>query len=157
MAASRQPRDAVRVALLALDRDTAPWQVRPGLPEERADLVAEWRIVDARWIEIFAKAGLRKTFAVFMRLDAAACEVRGLDKSSSLEWRTGLPTSTFERDVQWGRQMSFDVGTRYGFDEQMQFGKVFSYRFTSSEIKRPLQRTATAMGWTWRSTSLGGF
>ena len=34
--------------------------------------MAEWRIVDAGWYEIFAKANLEKAFKVLMRLDEAA-------------------------------------------------------------------------------------
>jgi len=62
-----QPADAVRAALLAVNRPTAPFQVRQGNAGE-ADLVAEWRIVDAGWYEIFAKAQLEKAFKVLMRL-----------------------------------------------------------------------------------------
>ena len=36
----------LRTALLALNRDSAPWQIRDGAPEG-CDLVAEWKIVDA--------------------------------------------------------------------------------------------------------------
>lgn len=54
----RQPKAALREALLGLNRDSAPWQVRDGAPEG-VDLVAEWKIVDARWYEIFAKASLQ--------------------------------------------------------------------------------------------------
>ena len=38
--------DELRAALLGLNRDGAPWQVRDGA-EDGCDLVAEWRIVDA--------------------------------------------------------------------------------------------------------------
>jgi hypothetical protein len=54
--------------LLAVSRPTAPFVVRDGAPE-RVNLVAEWRIVDASWHEIFAKAGLKKVFKVLMRID----------------------------------------------------------------------------------------
>jgi hypothetical protein len=37
---------------------------------ENVDLIAEWKIVDAQWYEIFAKAGLEKVFRVFLKLDA---------------------------------------------------------------------------------------
>ncbi|MGO7216353.1 hypothetical protein ACCS75_35660, partial [Rhizobium ruizarguesonis] len=43
----------------------APFVVPDGNPEGD-DLVAEWNIVDARWYELFAKAGLQKLFKVLM-------------------------------------------------------------------------------------------
>src|SRR5262245_32327018 len=72
----------VRAALLAVNRDTAPFLVRDG-SAEGADLVAEWRIVDATWYEVFAKAGLQKVFKVLMRLDAERNEVRAVDQELS--------------------------------------------------------------------------
>ena len=80
---AQQPAATLRTALLALNRDTAPWQVRDGATEG-ADLVAEWKIVDVRWYEIFAKASLTKVFKVLMKLDEAKHEVRAVDQ----EWTT---------------------------------------------------------------------
>jgi hypothetical protein len=74
-----QSAEAVRAAILAVNRPTAPFEVRLGNAGE-GDLVAEWRIVDASWYEIFAKAGLEKAFKVLMRLDEAAQEVRSVDQ-----------------------------------------------------------------------------
>jgi len=78
-AAGVAPKSAteVRSALLAVSRPTAPFVVRDGAPE-RVDLVAEWRIVDASWYEIFAKAGLKKVFKILMRLDPQKHEVRAV-------------------------------------------------------------------------------
>ena len=56
---ARQPVAALREALLAVNRPTAPFTIRDGAPE-KCDLVGEWKIVDAAWYEIFAKAGLEK-------------------------------------------------------------------------------------------------
>lgn len=58
-----KPSEEVYSALLAVNRPTAPFVVRDGQPEG-VDLVAEWRIVDASWYEVFAKAGLTKAFQV---------------------------------------------------------------------------------------------
>lgn len=44
---AQQPAATLRAALLALNRDTSPWQVRDGAAEN-VDLVTEWKIVDAR-------------------------------------------------------------------------------------------------------------
>ncbi|MBE3143072.1 MAG: hypothetical protein IMZ61_04010, partial [Planctomycetes bacterium] len=55
------PPQAVRDRLLSLNRPTAPYQLIDG-SSESVDLIAEWKIVDATWHEIFAKAGLSKVF-----------------------------------------------------------------------------------------------
>jgi hypothetical protein len=80
---------ALRDALLSINRPTAPFIVRDGAPEQ-CDLAAEWRIVDAAWYEIFAKAGLRRVFKVLMRLDAGRHEVRAVDREFAVN---GVPAS----------------------------------------------------------------
>jgi hypothetical protein len=54
--------DEVRNRILSVNRATAPYRVIAGA-SEGVDLIAEWKIVDASWYEIFAKAHLEKTFA----------------------------------------------------------------------------------------------
>ncbi|MBU3971533.1 MAG: hypothetical protein KKG54_12085, partial [Alphaproteobacteria bacterium] len=81
---------ALREALLAVNRDTAPFIVRDGAPEG-VDMVAEWRIVDADWYEVFARAGLKRVFKVLMKFDEAKGEVRAVDQSWEVEWRAGVP------------------------------------------------------------------
>ena len=87
---ARIPASELRTALLGLNRDSSPWQVRDGGPEG-CDLVAEWKIVDARWYEIFAKASLSKVFKVLMKFDEAKGEIRSVDQEFTVEWRAGVP------------------------------------------------------------------
>ena len=72
-------RDEVLARLQGLNRPTAPYQVVDG-QSEGVDLIAEWRIVDARWYEIFAKAGLSKVFRIYLKLDPATHQVRAMDR-----------------------------------------------------------------------------
>ena len=76
--------DEVRQRLLALNRETAPYQITDGR-SENVDLIAEWRIVDARWYEIFAKAGLTKVFRIYMKFDETKHEVRAKDEEYTIE------------------------------------------------------------------------
>ena len=43
------------------------------------DLIAEWKIVDAKWYEIFAKSNLTKVFRIYLKFDVIKNEVRGKD------------------------------------------------------------------------------
>src|SRR3982750_2076481 len=87
---AKKPVAELRAALLALNRDTAPFQIRDGAPE-KVDLVAEWKIVDAQWYEVFAKASLTKVFKVLIKFDAENGVVRSVDQEWSVEWRAGIP------------------------------------------------------------------
>ena len=76
--------------LKALNRPTAPWGVIDGR-SEGVDLIAEWKIVDARWYEIFAKAGLAKAFRIYLKLDEATKEVKAQDREYEVSWVAGVP------------------------------------------------------------------
>ena len=81
--------EELRTRLLALNRPTAPYQIRDGTPEG-VDLVAEWKIVDAQWYEIFAKAKLTKVFRIYMKFDPAKHELRAQDHEYTVAWQAGV-------------------------------------------------------------------
>ena len=139
----------LRAAILALNRDTAPYRIVP-CEDDSCDLIAEWRIVDAKWYEIFAKAGLKKVFRIKMRLDETAREVRAVDESYTVEWRAGVPHLSLEVAGFRGQKHEVSFGTAYAFTEQLRPGQVYKYRFNSSELKKPLQEAVTKAGWTWK-------
>jgi hypothetical protein len=149
-----QPAETVRAAILAVNRGTAPFQVRPGTADE-AELVAEWKIVDAAWYEVFAKAGLEKAFKVLMRLDEAAHEVRSVDQEWSVEWRVGIPQMSITASTFRGQQVSIEFGKAYGFTEKLALGEIYNYRFATKELKEPLQKAVAANGWSWRPVAFG--
>jgi hypothetical protein len=155
-AAGVAPKSAaeVRAALLAANRPTAPYAVRAGGPEG-VDLVAEWKIVDASWYEIFAKAHLEKSFKVLMKLDAARHEVRAVDQEWTVQWRAGIPTLALSAEAFRGTKTSVQFGTAYAFTEELRPGQVYRYRFSTGELKTPLQEAVLASGWTWRPVSFG--
>jgi len=82
--------DHVRERILALNRPTAPFRIVDG-QAEGVDFIAEWKIVDAQWYEVFARAGLEKTFRISLKLDEAAREVRSKDHEYTLAWSAGFP------------------------------------------------------------------
>jgi hypothetical protein len=152
---TRQPASTLRQALLALNRDTAPFVIRDGAPEG-ADLVAEWKIVDARWYEIFAKASLTKVFKVLMKLDEQKGEVRSVDQEWTVEWRAGVPSLSLSAEAFRGQKTEISFGTAYAFREDLSgFGKVYEYRFKTSEIKDPLAEVAQQNGWGWKGVAFG--
>jgi hypothetical protein len=149
-----QSAETVRDALLAINRPTAPFVVRLGIAGE-AELVGEWRIVDAGWYEIFAKAHLEKSFKVLMRLDRDAREVRAVDQEWSVEWQAGVPSLSLAASAFRGQNTEIEIGNAYGFTEQLGVGEIYNYRFTTAELKGPLQRVVAGQGWQWRSVAFG--
>ena len=144
----------VRAGILAVNRPTAPFIIRDGAPE-KVDLVAEWKIVDAKWYEIFAKAGLQKVFKILMKLDDQAKEVRAVDQEWSVEWRAGIPNLALSAEAFRGQKVEMSFGTAYAFKETLEYGKVYEYKFATKEIKTPLQEAVNNSGWTWRGVAFG--
>jgi hypothetical protein len=147
------PREEVYQRLMGLNRPTAPYRIVDG-EAEGVDLVAEWRIVDAQWYEIFAKAGLEKVFRVFLTFDPEKHEVRALDKEYTLEWRTGVPSLSLSVKTFRGQKQSIEFGKAYAFTETLRPGVVYDYRFDTRELKGPIQEAVTSAGWTYRGVAL---
>ena len=146
--------DEVRERILAVNRPTAPFQVIDGA-DEGVDLIAEWKIVDARWYEIFAKASLKKTFKIYLKLDPEAREVRAKDREYEVAWRAGVPTLSLSAKRFSGQKQSIQFGARYGFTEELEFGQIYKYTFQTKELKGPLQEAATGCGWTYKGVTFG--
>ena len=148
------PAGEVRQRLLALNRETAPYQIIEGAAEN-VDLIAEWKIVDARWYEIFAKANLTKVFRIYMKFDEAKHEVRAKDEEFTLEWRAGVPSLSLSASKFSGQKTSIEFGTAYAFTEEFKPGQVYNYRFNTNEIKKPIQEAVIACGWTYKGIAFG--
>ena len=144
----------LRTRLLAVNRDTAPFVVRDGAPES-VDLVAEWRIVDAQWYEIFAKAGLERSFKILMKFDDAKGEVRAVDQEWEVAWRAGVPSLSLAARAFRGQKAEISFGSACAFHEDASYGKVYEYRFNTRELKTPLIEAAQAAGWGWRGVAFG--
>jgi hypothetical protein len=149
---ARQSVPELRARLLAANRDTAPFVIRDGAPEG-VDLVAEWKIVDASWYEIFAKAGLEKVFKVLMKFDEAKGEVRAVDQEWEVAWRAGVPSLSLSASAFRGQKAEISFGTAFAFREDASYGKVYDYRFNTKEIKTPLVEAAQSAGWGWKGVA----
>jgi hypothetical protein len=146
--------DEVKAALHALNRSTAPFTVHE-CPEGKADVVAEWKICDATWYELFAKAGLEKIFKVLMKIDADKAEVRAVDQEWTVEWRGGVPRLSESVEAFRGQSKEIEFGQAYAYTETLESGPVYRYKFQTSELKGQLQDAVTGAGWTWRGVSFG--
>jgi len=144
----------VRQRLLALNRETAPYQIIDG-SAEKVDLIAQWKIVDAKWYEIFAKANLTKVFRIYLKLDEAKHEVRAKDEEYTVEWKVGVPSLSMSVSKFKGQTTSIEFGTAYAFTEELKPGQVYKYRFSTNEIKKPIQETVAECGWTYKGVVFG--
>lgn len=148
------PQDEVRDRILALNRPSAPYQIIDG-STEGVDLIAEWKIVEANWYEIFAKAGLEKVFRIRMTFDAGKHQVRAKDDELDVAWEAGGPKLSYSRNRSIGQNTSIQLGSRYGFTEELRPGEIHTYRFSTGEIKNPIRHVVTESGWTYKGVAFG--
>ena len=144
----------VKDRILALNRESAPYRIMDGTPEN-VDLIAEWKIVDAKWYEIFAKANLTKIFRIYMKLDPAKHELRAKDQEYTLEWRAGVPSLSIAKSQFQGQMTSVEFGSAYAFTEELAPGQVYKYRFNTNELKKPIQEAVAACGWDYKGVAFG--
>ena len=144
----------VRTRLLSVNRPTAPWRVIDGVAEG-VDLIAEWKIVDASWNAIFARAHLAKTFNIFMKLHPEAHEVRAVDREYTVSWAAGLPTVRLAVSAFRGQSQTIEFGKAYAFTETLAPGQIYNYRFDTSEIRKPIQEAVNSCGWTYKGVAFG--
>jgi hypothetical protein len=153
------PPDELRQRLLGLNNDQVPFSVAAGPGGKDGDLIAEWKIVDAQWYEIFAKASLEKSHKVYVTLNPKGGEARILEESWEVQWRAGVPTLSLSAEAFRGRTIaSKGFGTAYAFKgvNPLDYGQVYNYRFDVSEMKDPIAEVVTGAGWTFRPVTTKG-
>ena len=153
------PPEELTSRLLALNNDQVPFAVSSGAGGKEGDVIAQWKIVDAQWYEIFAKASLEKSHKIYLTLDRASNEVRVLEESWEVEWRAGVPSLSFSAEAFRGRTMGTkSFGTAYAWKgvNPLDYGQVYEYRFDVGEMKDPIAEVVTAAGWTYRPVTTKG-
>ncbi|MFC8433195.1 hypothetical protein [Streptomyces sp. NPDC057253] len=147
------PADAVRTALLALNRPDVPYTIRD--TTEDAELVAEWRLSEPAWQPLFVRSQLSRAVRISMRLDHEEQDVRALEESWAVE-RIGNPPS-LRVSSQYTRGPARTVSThrkiQRGPDGRVEANAFF--HFDSSELREPLRNTVLELGWTWRGVVFG--
>lgn len=152
--AERVSSQELKQRLLGLNRPSAPFRVIDGA-SKGVDLIAEWSVVDAKWLEVFSAASLTKTFEIYLKIDEASGELRAQDHELSVEWVAGAPKLSVSASAFKGQKQTVEFGAAYGFIETAPNGQIYKYRFNSKELKAPIQEIATAAGWTYKGVSFG--
>jgi hypothetical protein len=148
------PSSEVKAHLLELNRSSAPYRIIDG-QTEGVDLIAEWKIVEASWYEIFAKAKLEKIFRIYLKLDSDKNEVRSQDQAYSVSWSAGIPSLKLATSSFKGQMTAVEFGSGFAFTETLAPGQVYKYRFNTNELKKPIQEVTAACGWTYKGIAFG--
>jgi hypothetical protein len=137
------PLEALRAQIEGINEFDAPVMVE----ERKGKLVATWKVVDARWLELFAKAGLTKSYELHMKFNEARHMVTMVDRTKEASWRVGVGGGAVSGSASQGVVMVFEVGKQWGIKENFELGKIYDYKFVPSEIKLPILNSILRSGW----------
>ena len=137
------PLEALRAQIQGINEFDAPVMVE----ERKGKLVATWKYVDARWLELFAKAGLTKCYELRMKFDEARHTVTMVDRTKEASWRAGMGGGSGSTSTSQGVVMAYEVGKQWGIKRNFELGKIYDYKFVPSEIKLPILNSILRSGW----------
>lgn len=146
------PAEDVRAVILGLNGQDVPYVVREGTAEEKADLVAEWRLWEPAWQTFFARTQMSRQLQIRMRFVPADHEVRTVDHQWAVKWVSGVPvTATRTRGPAKTVSKQWTIGR--GSDGSS--GLTETFRYDTSDLKDPLRNAVLKAGWTWRGIAFG--
>ena len=112
------------------------------------DVRFEWKIVDARWIEVLGKGWHNKAYTAWALLDDSTKTVKYNEQIVEKAGTAGAigihGQSSFFRGVTlWQKERSY----RYGIREDFSIGEIYNYTFDPSQIKDVVRQIANDHGW----------
>ncbi|MFJ9825299.1 hypothetical protein ACIRSU_13150 [Streptomyces sp. NPDC101160] len=140
----------VRGALLAVNSADKPYVVRNGRPAEKADLVAEWRILEPAWRTFFLESRPEQSLKIKLRLVADKHEVRALDEQLEINWVEGTPR--LATSAEYSRGQVTTTSKRWTIERGADGRRhlVEDFAFDTRQLKDPLREAVLGAGWTWR-------
>ncbi|WP_370415170.1 hypothetical protein [Streptomyces fradiae] len=140
----------VREALLAVNSADKPYVVRNARPAEKADLVAELRVLEPAWRAFFLRSRLDRTLKIKMRLDADKHEVRALDEQLEISWVGDTPRPATSAEFSHGQVTT--TSRRWTIERGADGRRhlVGDFAFDTQQLKNPLREAVLGAGWTWR-------
>jgi hypothetical protein len=138
-------KEELRQRIIAVNSPDLPYEIKPS---EKSDLEIVCKIVDAKWLGIFAKAQLKQTYRACMVLDEAKHTVRYWEAIENVEWAAGAPKVHYRSEFFRGKVIyQKSSGTQYGIKEDNSVGKVFEYNYDINAIRGPVKQAALGGGW----------
>ena len=134
------PPDAVRQALLALNRSASPKPYVVRLDGDK--VVCEWNIVDAKWLEAIEAKGLNKNYKLEITLDETSHTAHYLEIESQSEGAVGAGGASFQKEFFAGRNL-----VKKEFEISLGPGGGYVYAFDADIVKNDARQAIRSAGW----------
>lgn len=140
--------------LLRLNKAKHPFKLTEA---KGTDLFLEWKIVDAKWVEVLGTAWEKKNYYAWILLDEATktAKVNELITEKSLTWAGPRVSgeASFFRGVQLFRK---ERGYRWGIKPDFSVGEIYNYKFNPLETKDVLRQICNDNGWAFELVTTKG-
>ncbi|MFJ6371146.1 hypothetical protein ACIQK5_23560 [Streptomyces virginiae] len=144
------PTMELRETLLAINGQDVPFRIRYAFPKEKADLVAEWRVMKPASGSGVSRRQVELRLKIRMRFIPLQREVRTLDEQVQVTWVGDPPKLAVSRESGSGPAPRVAREWTYEKGPDGRRRKVETFRFDSRDMKDPLRNLVLEAGWTWR-------
>ena len=124
----------------------APVMLKP----KRRGYVFTWRYVDAKWWEVFQKAGLTELYELHVRLNERKHEAILTESTRKVNWGVGVEGVHLGWSGFRGVVSEWERGEAWGIRENFAPGKLYDYTFTPALVTNPVINTILRSGWDGR-------
>lgn len=137
--------------LLKLNQPGHPFQVRTS---NEADLVIEWSVVDAKWIEVLGRAWERMNYYAWIVIDDNARTVKYHERihqaSVVAGGGSGLTGKSYSARgfESWAKRR----GYRWGIRDDFSVGEIYNFQFTPNDLKEIIRQIVNDHGWVFELT-----
>ncbi|MEB5961103.1 hypothetical protein MXL39_12735 [Enterobacter sichuanensis] len=115
--------------------------------EKGKELIASWKIVDAKWIELLGLGGIKKQYELILRFDEEHKQVSYKEKSIDIDTELSTDNISYKKEVRYGNRKEFSFGGSWGIKADGTVGKQYTYKFSTSDIKNPVFDIIKGAGW----------
>ena len=115
--------------------------------EKKKKIIVTWKYVDSKWWTVFSKNGLREVYELHIKFKEKKKKVTLIDITKSVQWRAGPTEVKLRGGFFRGIAMEYKIGKAFGIKENFELGKIYDYKFVSSEIRNPVFNTILRSGW----------
>jgi hypothetical protein len=133
----------LKAKLLALNVPENPFSVK----EQGNKIIVGWNLVDAQWIEMFGKAGLKDAYQMIISFDEKKNVVKYLDQTGQIEWHGTVPQAKFSASFFRGKKFEMKKEMAAGLKTDGTVGQIYNISFNSNQIKEPIFKAIEEAGW----------
>ena len=126
----------------------APGDVPFVVHDKGGGLVISHDLIDAKWIALFGKAGLKETYDIILRFDEKRKTVFTTQETKAIAWNAGLPVLTARASYFRGQKWEWKSEKAVGLGDDRTIGTIYDIDISyHGMLDGPLKTLVESAGW----------